>query len=140
MPTEKKGQAISALTEQLKSAKVIIVTDYRGMPTPEVNTLRTRLKSADAQYLVAKNTLLQIAAKNVGINGLDSVLEGPTAIAISNEKDAEVAKVLSEFVRGSRTVLAIRGGALGKSVLTKEQVETLGTLPQIGRASCRARV
>lgn len=130
MPTKKKGEAINALTEQLRAAKVVIVTDYRGMPTPELNTLRARLRTADAQFVVAKNTLLQIAAKNVGIKGLDKVLEGPTAIAISNEKDAEVAKALTDYVRTTpRTVLAVKGGALGTESLSKAQVEELGTLP-----------
>jgi large subunit ribosomal protein L10 len=129
MPTKKKGEAIAALTKQLKAAKVIVVTDYRGMPTPELNVLRARLRTADAQFVIAKNTLLQIAARNVGITGLDPALEGPTAVAISNEKDAEVAKAVADYVRTTKTVLAIKGGALGTEALTKAQVEDLALLP-----------
>jgi large subunit ribosomal protein L10 len=129
MPTPKKGQAIDALAEQLRAAKVIVITDYRGMPTPELNVLRSRLKAAGAQYQIAKNTLLLKAAKNVGLEGLESVLEGPTAMAISNETDVEVAKALGDYIRGSRTVLSIKGGALGTQALSKAEVETLGTLP-----------
>jgi large subunit ribosomal protein L10 len=129
MPTPKKGQAIDALTKQLRAAKVIVFTDYRGMPTPELNVLRSRLKTAGAQYQIAKNTLILKAAKNIGLEGLDKVLEGPSAMAISNDTDVEVARALAEYIRGSRTILSIKGGALGTQALSKTEVETLATLP-----------
>jgi large subunit ribosomal protein L10 len=129
MPTPKKSQAIDALAKQLRAAKVIVITDYRGLPTPELNVLRSRLKAAGAQYQIAKNTLLLKAAKNIGLEGLDSVLEGPTAMAFSNETDVEVARAVADYIRTSRTILSIKGGALGNQALSKVEVETLATLP-----------
>ncbi len=129
MPTAKKAEAIASLVDQLKASRALVLTDYRGLPTPELNTLRARLKEAGAEYQVVKNTLLVRAARQVGVSGLEPMLEGPTAMAFSTGKDAEVARAVADYVRVSRTSLAIKGGLLGADVLSSQQVETLAALP-----------
>lgn len=129
MPTPRKAEAIGELTERLRTAKAIVLTDYRGLPTPELNALRVRLRDAGAEYAVVKNTLLVIAAKQAGVRGLEPVLEGPTAMAFSTEKDIEVAKAVADYIRVSRTPLAIKGGVLGSEALSAERVQSLATLP-----------
>ncbi len=129
MPTARKAEAIDELTERLKRAKTIVLTDYRGLPTPELNSLRKRLGEAGADYAVVKNTLLTIAAERAGVRGLEPVLEGPTAMAYSTEKDIEVARAIVDYIRISRSPLAIKGGVLGFEALSVERVQSLATLP-----------
>ncbi len=138
MPTPKKGEAIAELTHRLRSSKAVVLTDYRGLPTSELNALRARLHEAGAEYQVVKNTLLQIAAERVGISGLEPVLQGPTAMAYSTEKDIELAKALLDYVRVSRSRLAVKGGILGQDSLSAERVESLATLP--ARPDLQARL
>ena len=138
MPTPKKAVAIDDLEAQLRDIKAIVLTDYRGLPTPELNRLRVRLREAGAEYQVVKNTLLTIAAKRLGIQDVDSLLAGPTAMAYSSTEDAKVAKALLDYIRTSRSLLSVKGGILGTAVLQREQVETLASLPP--RADLQAQL
>jgi large subunit ribosomal protein L10 len=138
VPTPRKAAAIDELEAQLREVKAIVLTDYRGLPTPELNRLRVRLRESGAEYQVVKNTLLTIAAKRVGISGVDSLLEGPTAMAYSSTEDARVARALLDYIRTSRSILTVKGGILGTAVLQGEQVETLASLPP--RADLQARL
>ena len=138
MPTPKKAAAIEELEEQLRELKALVLTDYRGLPTPQLNQLRIRLHDAGAEYRIVKNTLLTIAAHRLGIEGIEPLLEGPTAMAYSTTEDAKVAKALLDFIRTSRSQLKVKGGILGTEVLEVAQVESLATLPS--RADLQARL
>ena len=138
MPTPKKAAAIEELEGQLRELKALVLTDYRGMPTPELNQLRIRLHEAGGEYRIVKNTLLTIAAKRLGIEGVEPLLEGPTAMAYSTTEDAKIAKALLDFIRMSRSQLKVKGGILGTVVLESTQVESLAALPS--RADLQARL
>lgn len=138
MPTPKKAAAIDELTEQLREIKAVVLTDYRGLPTPELNQLRIRLRDASAEYKVVKNTLLTIAAQRLGITGVESLLAGPTAMAYSTTEDSRVAKALLDYIRTSRSQLIVKGGILGKTAIETSQVEVLATLPP--RAELQAKL
>ena len=129
MPTAKKSEAVVDLTSRLRLSRAVVLTDYRGLPTSELNALRARLKEAGGEYHVVKNTLLEIAAKRVGIKGLEPILEGPTAMAISHERDVELARAVVDYIRSTRTPLAIKGGVLCGEALTTAKVEELAALP-----------
>ena len=138
MPTPKKAAAIEELEEQLRGLKALVLTDYRGLPTPELNQLRVRLREAGAEYRIVKNTLLTIAAQRLGIEGVEPLLEGPTAMAYSTTEDAKVAKALLDYIRVSRSQLKVKGGVLGTSVLEGAEVESLAALPP--KADLQARL
>jgi large subunit ribosomal protein L10 len=131
VPTQKKAAAIDELEEQLRGLKALVLTDYRGLPTPELNQLRIRLHDAGAEYRIVKNTLLTIAAQRLGITGVEPLLEGPTAMAYSTTEDARLAKALLDYIRTSRSQLKVKGGVLGTTVLVDAQVESLATLPPL---------
>lgn len=88
MPSEKvleqKKQVVAELSESLKSACIGVIVDYKGITVAEDTKLRKQLRET-GEYKVVKNTLLKLALKDAGIEGLDSVLEGTTAIAISKD-------------------------------------------------------
>jgi len=128
MPTSAKAQTIDDLTEQLSNAKLVVLTDYRGLRVADLQDLRTNLRKSGGEIRVAKNTLTRIAAENAGITGLESYLEGPLAIGIAHDDIVAFSKTLTDFARTSR-ILTIRGGVLDKNVIDASQVEAISTLP-----------
>ena len=79
MKRPEKEAVVAQLTEQFRNADAVYLTEYRGLTVPQVSELREKL-GRDTSYTVAKNTLARIAAKEAGIEGLDDLLKGPTAI------------------------------------------------------------
>ena len=89
MPSEKvlenKKAMVKQLTERLQNAQAGVLADYRGLTVEQDTELRRKLREANVEYTVLKNSIIRFAAKEVGLEDLDSVLEGPTAIATSND-------------------------------------------------------
>ncbi len=129
MPREKKTQIIDSLQGTFAKCSIGILTDYRGLSTPAMTTLRRRLQESGSEYRVVKNTLARIAAERAGKNDLASSFEGPVAIAFGYGDIAAPAKVLSGYIRDSQASLSIKGGFLNDRLLTSEEVMTLATLP-----------
>lgn len=127
MPTVRKAQTIDELTEQLANAKLVVLTDYRGLKVSDLQGLRTTLRPIDGEFRIAKNTLTRIAAERAGIVGLEPVLEGPLAIGFANGDIVGFAKAVSDFARTSR-ILTIKGGVLDNKFINADQVEGISTL------------
>lgn len=128
MPTAKKAAVIEELTDQLSRSQLTIVADYRGLNVGDLQGLRSTLRPLGAEFHIAKNTLTRIAAGNAGIEGLDSTLEGPTALVLAYEDIVGTAKAIADFARTSR-ILTVRGGVMNQRFITSEQVEAVSTLP-----------
>jgi large subunit ribosomal protein L10 len=128
MPTAKKAATIDELTDQLTRSKLTIIADYRGLSVTALQGFRTSLRPAGAELRVAKNTLTAIAAGKAGVDGLDDLLAGPTALVLGFEDPVQAAKAVSDFVRSSR-VLTVRGGYMEGRMVTPEEVEAIATLP-----------
>ena len=90
--------------------------------------MRAKLRQAGVEYKVVKNTLLQRAAQGVGVQGLDSLLQGPTAVAFSRTDPVAPAKLLLEYIRQMRK-LEIKGGVVEGQVMTAEQIKRLADVP-----------
>ena len=105
MPSEKileqKKQAVAELSAHLKESCVGVIVNYSGINVADDTKLRKELREAGDTYVVVKNTLLSRALKDAGIEGLDSVLEGTTAIAYNKEDYVSAAKIL-QICRGSQ--------------------------------------
>ena len=99
MPTQRKIDQVAELTDKLSRAQLMLVTDYRGLTVAEITALRAQLRKTQAELIVAKNTLVQIAAKETGHEKLDSLLAGPTAVAIAYNDINATAKAISDFNR-----------------------------------------
>jgi len=128
MPTKAKAHTIDELTEQIATAKLIVLTDYRGLRVSDLQDLRINLRKSGGEIRVAKNTLTRIAAENAGITGIESYLEGPLALGLANDDIVGFSKTLSDFARTSR-ILTIRGGVLDRNFITAAQVEAISTMP-----------
>lgn len=124
---ERKGELVNDLTEDLKSAQAIIITDYRGLPVGELQGLRRDLRGMKASYHVAKNTLLELALKQAGLPAPEALLDGPTAVAFLSDDIAGPAKKLDAFFKDKG--LPVKGAILGQSVFDAKGVEDLTRLP-----------
>jgi len=129
MRREKKVQTIDSLQETFSKCNVGILTDYRGLPTSEMNALRHKLRASGVEYHVVKNTLARFAAQRAGRDNLVSFFEGPLAVAFGSGEITDLAKLISDYIRTSKSTLIIRGGFLGNERFTSEEVMTLSTLP-----------
>lgn len=129
MSREKKAQIIESLEETFSRCSVGILTDYRGLSVSEITILRRKLGESGIEYKVVKNTLARFAAERAGRADLATSFEGPVALALGYGDIVEPAKVLTDYISTSKSVLAIKGGFLGDRLLTAEEVSTLAKLP-----------
>ncbi len=129
MRKKEKAQLIDRLQQVFSTCSTSILTDYRGLSTHEMNSLRRRLDELNIEYRVVKNTLARFAAERAGKNELVSLFEGPVAIASGYGDVTEPAKVLADYINTSKSSLSIKGGFLSDRVLTSGEVMILATLP-----------
>lgn len=121
-----KAAQVADLTEQFSNSAAAVLTEYRGLTVKDLKTLRRSL-GENATYAVAKNTLAAIAAKQAGIEGIESTLTGPTAIAFVRGDIAAATKGLRDFAKAHPS-LAIKGGVLEGRVLDAQAVLKLADL------------
>ncbi len=129
MSREKKAQIIDRLQDTFSKCSIGILTDYRGVSTPEITVLRRKLRESSVEYKVVKNTLARFAGERAGKDDLVNFFEGPVAIVFGYGDITEPAKILTDYIRTSRASLSIKGGFLGDRLLTSEDVVTLSILP-----------
>ena len=120
MPNEKvlleKQQYVAELKEKLTNSAAGVLVDYKGITVADDTKLRKELREAGDTYVVVKNTLLSRALKDAGIEGLDSVLEGTTAIAYNKEDYVSAAKILSKYAEDHKN-FSIKAGFIDGSVV-----------------------
>jgi len=129
MSREKKTQIIDSLQEAFSKCSITILTNYRGLTTPEMTDLRRKLQKSDSEYRVVKNTLARFAAEQAGKDDLVGSFNGPIAIAFGYGDIIAPARVLADYIRDPSISLSIKGGFLDDRLLTSEEVVTLSTLP-----------
>ncbi|MHB8104386.1 MAG: 50S ribosomal protein L10 [Dehalococcoidales bacterium] len=129
MPTEKKKKAVEALQEVFSKANIGVLTDYRGLKTPELNELRRKLRDAKVDYKVVKNSLAEIAAKNAGLTHLAGSFKEPMAVAFGYGEPQQTMKAIADHVRVSKITLNIKAGFLSDRMLTAKELDTLAKLP-----------
>ena len=132
MPSQKildeKKQIVSALSEQLKTAVSGVFVDYCGLTVEQDTKLRNKLREAGVEYKVIKNTLTRFAAKEVGFDELDPILNGPTSLAISMTDEVAPAKVIADFAKDNEQ-LEIKAGFLDGKVLALDEIKKLAATP-----------
>ncbi len=127
MPNEKNIQQVESIREDFRSSEVIILTEYQGLTVEEINELRNQCREAEVQYKVYKNTLINVVAQELEIEGLEPYLQGTTAVAMGNDPAAS-AKILRDF-SDEHENLKIKGGILGKRTIDATATEGLVDMP-----------
>ena len=125
---ERKKSEVSELADKMKEAKLVLLTDYRGISVEDVTGLRANLRKVNGDYKVIKNNITRRALKEAEIEGLDDLLVGPTAVVLSNEDYLEPLKAVYEYAKDSETY-KIKGGVINGKVMTTEELITLAKLP-----------
>jgi large subunit ribosomal protein L10 len=126
MARAEKATAVAELAEQFRSSSAVVLTEYRGLTVRQLTELRRSLGD-NASYAIVKNTLTKIAAKEAGVEGLDTDLTGPSAIAFVRGDPVETAKGLRDFAR-TNPLLVIKGGVLEGKPLSANEVRRLADL------------
>jgi large subunit ribosomal protein L10 len=121
-----KITAVEDISSRFQGSTAAVVTEYRGLTMAQLTALRRSLGEA-ATYRVAKNTLVKRAAEDAGVQGLDSLLVGPTAIAFIKGEPVDAAKALRDFAKANQG-LVIKGGYMDGRALTVEEVNQLADL------------
>ena len=126
MAKTEKVTAVAEITEQFKDSTATVITEYRGLSVSALATLRRSL-GASATYSVAKNTLVKRAASEAGVEGLDELFTGPTAIAFIKGEPVDAAKAIKTFAKDNKALI-IKGGYMDGRALSVAEVERIADL------------
>ena len=122
---------VAEIKQKLDRSSGVVVVEYMGMNVLEVTDLRNQLRKANVEYRVLKNTLVNRAANELAIEGLEPYLKGSTAVAFGFEDPTTPAKVLTEYMKKNEKTnkLQIKCGLVGKAVVKSADVEALAKIP-----------
>ena len=125
---EKKKEVITDLKEKISKISLAVVTDYRGLTVAEITELRKRLQKNNADYKIAKNTLIKLAIKDTNLAELEKLLEGTTALLLGYGEPSECAKTFVEYIKEIEKG-DVKGAILDGKLLTKAEIKTFALLP-----------
>ena len=123
-----KEAVVAEIRGKIEAATAVIITEYRGLTVSNLADLRLALRKHGAEYRVYKNTLARFAAREAGLEGLDELLVGPTAITFVDGVVAAVAKSLKDFAKANQN-LVLQGGAVDGKVVSASYIDVLASLP-----------
>ena len=127
---ELKVQVVADIVEKLKGAQSMVVCSYSGLTVEQVTNLRKLCRDQEVHYCVLKNRLVLRALQELGINGMDHLLEGPNAFVFSTKDVTNAPKIVNDFIEKNKlTSLEIKGGLMGTEVLDVAGVKALAALP-----------
>lgn len=124
---QKQGQ-VDILAEKMKKAKMIILSEYRGISVSDDTKLRNDMRKEGNEYLVVKNSIIAHALKEAKIEGIDDVLEGPTSITLGYDNFINSAKVLNDYIKG-HDFYKIKAGSMDGKKVSNEEIKKIATLP-----------
>ena len=127
-----KQAIVEALTERLQGASAGIVIDYKGITVAEDTQLRANMRKEEVEYSVVKNTLLRFAAKNVGLDDLDSVLNGTTSLATTSADPIAPFRIVKEFTSKlpkDSNKFVIKAAFMDGKMLSDSEVTEIAALP-----------
>jgi large subunit ribosomal protein L10 len=127
MPIAEKEEAVRSLAELMARSKSIYLADFQGMNVDLVSRMRRRLREANVEFRVAKNTITKRALKENGVESLDRYLEGPTGIAFGSD-EVSGAKILAEFAREFEKP-ALKAAYVAGHVYGPDGIKSLAQLP-----------
>ncbi|SER76925.1 50S ribosomal protein L10 [Actinokineospora terrae] len=126
MAKPEKVGAVAEIADKFRTSSATVVTEYTGLSVAQLTTLRRALGTGTT-YRVAKNTLVKRAAADAGVEGLDSLFIGPTAIAFVEGEPVDAAKAIRDFAKDNKG-LVIKGGYMEGRPLTVEEVGQIADL------------
>ena len=125
---KQKEEEVKALAAKMKDAKLVLLTNYRGINVEDDTALRKSVREIGAEYAVIKNNITRRALKECGIDSLDEALEGPTAVIIATEDYLPALKAIYKYGKENE-FYTIKGGVLEGAVTSVDELKTLAELP-----------
>lgn len=125
---EKKQQQVAELAQKISESVTGVVVDYKGITVSDDTALRKELRENGVEYFVVKNTILGRAIEGTSVEGMKSVLEGTTAIALSKEDYTAAARILCKFAEGHDS-FKVKSGFLDGEVVDVATIDSLAKLP-----------
>ena len=125
---EQKQQVVAQLAERIQGSVAGIIVDYKGITVEDDTKLRKELRENGVKYTVVKNTLIKRAAEKAGLNGIDDVLNGTSAIATSAEDYVAAARILQKFAE-QHDNFKVKTGYLDNEVISLDKIQSLAKLP-----------
>jgi large subunit ribosomal protein L10 len=125
-----KQYLIAEIESHLKKSDYLILANFTGVNVADVADLRGKLAAEKAEFHVVKNSSLRVAAKALGLPGIDGALVGPTAVIVGGKNSAGVAKILKQYFK-EKQKLEVKAGVLSKRLITPQQVGQLADLPSL---------
>ena len=125
---ELKQPIVQAIAEEIKDAQSVVLVDYRGLTVAQDTELRKQLREAGVVYKVYKNTMMKRAFEGTEFEGLESCLEGPSAIAVSKDDATAPARILCKFAKDA-PALELKGGVVEGTVYDVAGLAELSKIP-----------
>lgn len=127
---ENKVLKVSQIVERLNTSRSMVMVEFKGITVEEITALRVKFREAGVDYVVLKNSLMQRALKETGIEGLDELLVGPSAFAFGMKDEVAPARIITEFIDQSKSdKMSIKAGIVENKVIDKNAVIALSKLP-----------
>ena len=127
---ELKKQVVSDIVKKFQDAHSVIIVNYSGLTVEHVTGLRVQFRAANVEYCVLKNTLVRRALNELHIEGLDEVLNGPSAFAFGMSDPVSPAKIINDFITKTKTeAIGFKAGLLGSQPMNIQQVKALAETP-----------
>lgn len=123
-----KEQKVVEIKEKLEKAQAVVLTKYQGLTVEEDTLLRKNLREAGVEYKVYKNTLVTLAAKELGIEGISEYLEGPVSIAFGYDDVTAPARILNDFAKDHKA-LELKAGIIEGELYDSDKIKQLATIP-----------
>jgi len=128
MPTSEKESLVVEIKDRLNDAGALLLVDYRGLTVKEMQELRNNLRAAGSELKVYKNSLTEIAIRELALPSMDEHLAGPTAIIFTGEDPVAPAKALTTFAK-THKALELKGGLVENQVVDADGIKAIATLP-----------
>ena len=123
-----KIKEVDELAEKINKAKVVLLTDYRGISVEAVTGIRAKLRGTNTEYKVIKNNITKRALQKCNFEGLDDLLTGPTAVVLGYDDYLDASKIIYEYAKDNE-FYKIKGGIIEGKIVSAEEIITLAKLP-----------
>jgi len=128
MPTTEKQALVAEIKERLSGSAGVILTDYRGLSVKEMQELRVKLRAAGGEMTIYKNSLAQIAVRELELPSMDEYLAGPTAFVFVSEDPVAPAKAVVDFAKEHKA-FEVKGGLIESRIVAMAQIKAMAALP-----------
>ena len=127
---ELKKQVVADIVKKFQNAQSVVIVKYSGLTVEQATKLREQFRASNVDYCVLKNTLVRRALAELKIEGLDEILNGPSAFAFGIDDAVAPAKIIQEFISKSKTpAIEVKAGLLGSDLMSPAQIKALADVP-----------